>query len=53
MRAIQRHHQDGRGWSDIGYHFIVDGGGHIYQGRRYKEPKPLEALPKLALGGKL
>ncbi len=41
---------NGRRWSDVGYHFLVDGGGHIYQGRRYEEAKPLEALPKLALG---
>lgn len=23
MRAIQNFHMDGRGWSDIGYHFVV------------------------------
>ncbi|MEE8286064.1 MAG: N-acetylmuramoyl-L-alanine amidase [Gammaproteobacteria bacterium] len=50
VRSIQRFHQHGRRWSDVGYHFLVDGGGHIYQGRRYEEAKPLEALPKLALG---
>lgn len=33
VRSIQEFHQDGRGWNDIGYHFVVDMGGHIYQGR--------------------
>ena len=33
VKAIQEFHQDGRGWSDIGYHFLVDMGGNIYQGR--------------------
>ena len=33
MQAIQELHQDVRGWSDIGYHFIVDKGGNIYQAR--------------------
>jgi hypothetical protein len=33
MRAIQDFHQIVRGWSDIGYHFVVDRAGNIYQGR--------------------
>ena len=33
VKAIQEFHQDGRGWSDIGYHFLLDMGGNIYQGR--------------------
>lgn len=33
VKSIQEFHQDGRGWSDIGYHFVVDMGGNIYQGR--------------------
>ena len=33
VKAIQEFHQDGRGWSDIGYHFLVDLSGNIYQGR--------------------
>ncbi len=31
--AIQEFHQEGRGWNDIGYHFVVDMAGNIYQGR--------------------
>ncbi|MBI4677106.1 MAG: N-acetylmuramoyl-L-alanine amidase [Elusimicrobia bacterium] len=33
MRLIQRYHQAGRGWNDIGYHFVIDGAGRIHQGR--------------------
>ena len=33
LRAIQDLHQVVRGWSDIGYHFVVDKAGNIYQGR--------------------
>ncbi|HBN45783.1 MAG TPA: hypothetical protein DEA65_04700 [Candidatus Marinimicrobia bacterium] len=33
LRAIQDLHQYVRGWSDIGYHFVVDKAGNIYQGR--------------------
>ncbi|MBI5623202.1 MAG: N-acetylmuramoyl-L-alanine amidase [Elusimicrobia bacterium] len=33
MRLIQRYHQAGRGWNDIGYHFLIDGAGRIFQGR--------------------
>lgn len=33
MRFLQDFHQNGRGWNDIGYHFIIDGEGRVYQGR--------------------
>lgn len=33
LRIIQRYHQKGRGWIDIGYHFLIDGAGRIWQGR--------------------
>lgn len=33
VRGIQRFHQDTRGWADIGYSFLVDDEGNIYEGR--------------------
>ncbi|WP_395106600.1 N-acetylmuramoyl-L-alanine amidase [Actinomadura sp. SCN-SB] len=32
-RQIQNFHMDSRGWSDIGYNFLVDTKGRIYEGR--------------------
>ncbi|MBE1531356.1 peptidoglycan recognition protein family protein [Actinomadura algeriensis] len=32
-RQIQNFHMDGNGWSDIGYNFLVDTAGRIYEGR--------------------
>ena len=33
VRSIQDFHMDGNGWSDIGYNFLVDVQGRIYEGR--------------------
>ncbi|MFA6092369.1 MAG: peptidoglycan recognition protein [Elusimicrobiota bacterium] len=33
LRSIQAFHQRRRGWSDIGYHFVIDGAGRIFEGR--------------------
>jgi hypothetical protein len=33
IRGIQNFHQNGRGWNDIGYHFLIGPEGTIYQGR--------------------
>jgi len=33
IRGDQAYHIDGRGWCDIGYNFIVDKWGNIYEGR--------------------
>ncbi|XP_033826337.1 N-acetylmuramoyl-L-alanine amidase-like isoform X2 [Periophthalmus magnuspinnatus] len=33
MRAMQRFHQDERGWDDIGYSFVAGSDGYIYEGR--------------------
>lgn len=32
MRAMQGFHQDDRGWSDIGYSFVVGSDGYVYEG---------------------
>ncbi|MFJ5776873.1 N-acetylmuramoyl-L-alanine amidase [Streptomyces sp. NPDC093094] len=33
VRQIQNYHMDSRGWSDIGYNFLVDASGRIFEGR--------------------
>ena len=33
MRGYQKFHMDGRGWADIGYHFVIDGSGRVLEGR--------------------
>ncbi|MGH9035037.1 MAG: peptidoglycan recognition protein family protein, partial [Acidimicrobiia bacterium] len=33
VRAIYAYHVQGNGWDDIGYNFLVDGQGRIYEGR--------------------
>ena len=33
VRAMYHYHVRGNGWSDIGYNFVVDGAGRIYEGR--------------------
>jgi N-acetyl-anhydromuramyl-L-alanine amidase AmpD len=33
LHGIQSHHQQGRGWSDIAYHYVIDRAGRIWEGR--------------------
>lgn len=33
IRGDQAYHMDGRGWCDLGYNFVVDKWGNLYEGR--------------------
>jgi hypothetical protein len=33
MRDLQRMHQEGNGWADLGYHFLIDQAGRVHEGR--------------------
>lgn len=33
MRALYQYHAINRGWGDIGYHYVIDDEGQIYEGR--------------------
>ncbi|MEZ4700240.1 MAG: N-acetylmuramoyl-L-alanine amidase [Rhodothermales bacterium] len=51
LRSIQIFHQDVRGWSDIGYQFLMDQEGRVYQGRPFLDNRPnLDRPPQLAMG---
>ena len=51
LRAIQKLHQNERKWMDIGYHFLVDPLGNIYQGREFFNPdQSLGEIPELIRG---
>ncbi|WP_426592775.1 DUF4214 domain-containing protein [Cellulomonas sp. McL0617] len=41
IRNDQRYHIDGRGWCDIGYNFIVDKWGNLYEGRAHSLDSPV------------
>jgi hypothetical protein len=41
IRADQAYHIDGRGWCDIGYNFVVDKWGNIYEGRANSLTEPV------------
>ncbi len=47
VRGIQNYHMDTQGWCDIGYHFLVNAGGDIYEGRR----NSMAGLPRGAHDG--
>jgi hypothetical protein len=41
IRNDQAYHIDGRGWCDLGYNFIVDKWGNIYEGRANSLSQPV------------
>ena len=47
VRAIYAYHTKSLGWSDVGYHFLVDKFGRIYEGRRGS----IDSLPRGAHTG--
>jgi hypothetical protein len=51
IRAIYYDHAVLRGWGDIGYNFLVDAAGHVYQGRYSREYAPGEAITGDDLSG--
>lgn len=48
VKAIQKSHQ--KKWSDIGYHFLIDAAGNLYQGRPFFQGTALQDTPRLAMG---
>jgi len=42
VRAIYSFHTQVRGWDDIGYNFLVDAQGRVYEGRRARDYEPGE-----------
>ncbi|MRK02931.1 hypothetical protein GEV27_15540 [Aeromicrobium sp. S22] len=43
VRAVQAYHMKGRDWCDIGYNFLVDKYGQVFEGRSGGVDKPVRA----------
>jgi len=44
VRAIYYYHAVTQGWGDIGYHYLIDDAGRVYEGR-YSRDYPTGAMP--------
>jgi len=51
MREIQDLHQLVNGWVDIGYQFVVDRMGHVYQSRTYWDDGEMDTTPTNSSAG--
>jgi len=50
INAFQRQHQEQEGWADIGYHFLIDPSGRIWEGRPLTYQGAHAGSPELNVG---
>lgn len=50
LLSIQRDHQNSRGWADIGYHYLIDRAGRVWEGREIKYQGAHAGNPELNRG---
>ena len=50
INAFQRQHQEQEGWADIGYHFLIDPSGRIWEGRSLTYQGAHAGSPELNVG---
>lgn len=50
IKGFQRQHQDEEGWADIGYHFLIDPSGRIWEGRPVAYQGAHAGSPELNVG---
>jgi hypothetical protein len=53
VRGIYRSHVQTNGWSDIGYQYLIDRSGRIYEGRWARDYLPTEPHSGEDLGGRI